>query len=126
MRIVIVQHVIRCHELEWNLQHITALLDQRPGADLYAVKTGREKVFASWYSWKKQSPYRCLIIVGNLNRKDLRVDVTCDWRKLGIDPAKAVFTDLWTGKPLASLDGLEVKNNDFRLIGIKVLPQAHR
>ena len=37
MRIVIVQHVIRCHELEWNLQHITTLLDQRPGADLYVL-----------------------------------------------------------------------------------------
>lgn len=37
MKTAIVQHVIRCNELEWNLQHITALLDQRPGADLYVL-----------------------------------------------------------------------------------------
>ena len=37
LKIAIVQHVIRWNELEWNLQHLTSLLDQRPGADLYVL-----------------------------------------------------------------------------------------
>lgn len=37
LKIAIVQHVIRWNELEWNLQHITSLLDQQPGADLYVL-----------------------------------------------------------------------------------------
>ena len=37
MKTAIVQHVIRWNELEWNLQHITSLLDQQPGADLYVL-----------------------------------------------------------------------------------------
>ena len=37
MKTAIVQHVIRWNELEWNLQHITSLLDQQTGADLYVL-----------------------------------------------------------------------------------------
>jgi predicted amidohydrolase len=37
MKTAIVQHVIRWNEVEWNLQHITSLLDQQPGADLYVL-----------------------------------------------------------------------------------------
>ena len=37
MKTAIVQHVIRWDELEWNLQHLTSLLDQQPGADLYVL-----------------------------------------------------------------------------------------
>ena len=37
MKTAIIQHVIRWNELEWNLQHITSLLDQQPGADLYVL-----------------------------------------------------------------------------------------
>ena len=37
MKTAIVQHVIRRNELEWNLQHITSLLDQQTGADLYVL-----------------------------------------------------------------------------------------
>ena len=37
LKIAIVQHVIRWNELEWNLQHITSLLNRQPGADLYVL-----------------------------------------------------------------------------------------
>ena len=37
MKTAIVQHVIRWNELEWNLQHLTSLLDQLSGADLYVL-----------------------------------------------------------------------------------------
>ena len=37
LKIAIVQHVIRWNELEWNLQHITSLLDRQLGADLYVL-----------------------------------------------------------------------------------------
>ncbi|MBO4820174.1 MAG: amidohydrolase [Prevotella sp.] len=37
MKTAIVQHAIRWNELEWNLQHITSLLDKQPGADLYVL-----------------------------------------------------------------------------------------
>lgn len=37
MKIAIVQHSIRWNDLEGNLQHLTQLLDQQPGADLYVL-----------------------------------------------------------------------------------------
>ena len=37
MKTVIVQHVIRWDQLEWNFQHLTALLDRQPEADLYVL-----------------------------------------------------------------------------------------
>lgn len=37
MKIAIVQHDIRWGQLEWNLQHITSLLDQQREADLYVL-----------------------------------------------------------------------------------------
>jgi predicted amidohydrolase len=37
MKIGIIQHTIRPRELEWNLQQLTGLLDQQPGADLYVL-----------------------------------------------------------------------------------------
>ena len=37
MKTAIVQHVIRWNELEWNFQHLSSLLDQQPGADLYVL-----------------------------------------------------------------------------------------
>lgn len=37
MKTAILQHAIRWNELEWNLQHITSLLDKQPGADLYVL-----------------------------------------------------------------------------------------
>ena len=37
MKTAIVQHAIRWNELEWNLQHITSLLDKQSGADLYVL-----------------------------------------------------------------------------------------
>ena len=37
MKTVIVQHDIRANQLEWNLQQISALLDQQSGADLYVL-----------------------------------------------------------------------------------------
>jgi len=84
-----------------------------------AVRTDGEKVFVSYYSWKKPSPYGRLLFVGNLSRKDQTVKLAVDWKKLGADPAKVKLTDLWTGKELDSAGGLEVKSNNFRLIGIK-------
>ena len=108
----------------WVLKHDIRLAD----ADFHgywfsdAVKTGKDRVFASWYGWKKPSPYSRLIIVGNLNRRDLRVSLAVDWKKLGVDPEKAVFIDLWSGSRLASLKDLAVPDNAFRLIGIKTLP----
>lgn len=37
MKIAVIQHTIRWNELEWNLQHLSSLLDQQPGADLYVL-----------------------------------------------------------------------------------------
>ena len=37
MRIVIVQHDIRCPDAEGNLRHLETLLDRKPGADLYVL-----------------------------------------------------------------------------------------
>ena len=37
MKIAIVQHTIRWNALDWNLQHLEALMDQQRGADLYVL-----------------------------------------------------------------------------------------
>ena len=37
MKIAIIQHTIRWNELEWNLQHLSSLLGQQPGTDLYVL-----------------------------------------------------------------------------------------
>ena len=37
MKTTIVQHDIRWNELEWNLQHLTSLLNQWPKSDLYVL-----------------------------------------------------------------------------------------
>lgn len=37
MKIAIVQHTIRWNEPEWNLRHLSSLLDQQPAADLYVL-----------------------------------------------------------------------------------------
>lgn len=37
MKTVIVQHTIQENQLEWNLQHISTLMDQQRGADLYIL-----------------------------------------------------------------------------------------
>ncbi|MBR2911655.1 MAG: hypothetical protein IKC05_08585 [Lentisphaeria bacterium] len=84
-----------------------------------AVKASGNKVYASYYTWKKPAPYKALMIVGNLSRKDQKTDLAVDWKKLGINPAKVQLTDLWTGKKLDSVRGIKVKSNNFRLIGIK-------
>lgn len=37
MKVAIVQHTIRWNQLEWNLEQLSALLDQQLGADLYVL-----------------------------------------------------------------------------------------
>ena len=37
MKVAIIQHEIRENNIEWNLQHISSLLDKQRGADLYVL-----------------------------------------------------------------------------------------
>ena len=37
MKVAIIQHVIRANDLEWNFQHLSSLLDEQSGADLYVL-----------------------------------------------------------------------------------------
>ena len=37
MKIAIIQHEIRANHIEWNLQHISSLIDEQAGADLYVL-----------------------------------------------------------------------------------------
>lgn len=37
MKVSIVQHIIRENNLEWNFQHLSELLNEQPGADLYVL-----------------------------------------------------------------------------------------
>ncbi len=84
MKTAIVQHVIRWNELEWNLQHLTSLLDQQPGADLYVLAetfaTGflaegsTEQADVQWlqiFHWMQQQAYRLdAAIVGSVAAVD--------------------------------------------------------
>ena len=84
-----------------------------------AVKSSGSKVYASYYNWQTPSPYKSMIVISNLSRKDQKTDLAVNWKKLGVDPARVRLTDLRTGKKLNSIKKLEVKSMNFRLIGIK-------
>ena len=71
MKTAIVQHMIRWNELGWNLQHLSTLLDQQPGADLYVLaetfatgflaegSTGQaEEQSRQIFSWMQHQAYR--------------------------------------------------------------------
>ena len=105
----------------WVIKHNIRLADAEFHGYWFsdAVKVTGKKMYASWYSWKTPSPYSRLIIVGNLSRNDQKTAVSVDWKKMGLDPARVEFVDLWNGQKIASLSGIEVKNNQFRLIGVR-------
>ena len=37
MKVAIIQHVIRQDDLNWNLQHVSELMDKKAGADLFVL-----------------------------------------------------------------------------------------
>ena len=37
MKVAIIQHVIRQDDIDWNLQHISELMDKQAGADLFVL-----------------------------------------------------------------------------------------
>ena len=62
-----------------------------------------------------------MIAAGNFSRKTQKAGLKIDFRRMGIDPAKAVFFDLWNNKAitLKELQQYELKGGTFMLIGIK-------
>lgn len=84
MRVAIIQHTIHWNELEWNLQHVTSLLNNQPTADLYVLSETFATGFMAEdavgqtegqshriFSWMQQQAYRLdAAIAGSVSVKD--------------------------------------------------------
>ena len=81
------------------------------------VSVNVPNVLVSWYSWKKPAPYSRLLVVGNLNGKEIPFSLKIDWKKLGVSPDAKWFDPL-TGKEL-NKNQLSVAAENFLLIAIK-------
>lgn len=105
----------------WELKHDIKLADAVFHGYWFsdAVKSGTDKMYVSWYEWKKPSPYSRMLVVANFGRVDKLATLKIDWKELGVDPNLVIFEDVWDAKPLNNLNNLQVKSNDFRLIGMK-------
>jgi hypothetical protein len=86
-----------------------------PGAS-----SGSPDVLVSVYSWKKPSPYRHLLVVGNIRGVDRQLDLKLNDAVLGIDNATK-FTELWNDQSLSreELRTKILKAYHFMLIGIE-------
>lgn len=85
------------------------------------VSSTAPRTYASWYKWNGAAPYKAMIAAGNFNRKTQKAALKIDFKRMGIDPAKATFFDLWNNKAitLKDLQQYELKGGTFMLIGIK-------
>jgi len=86
-----------------------------------SIKT-TSPVLVSWYSWKNNSPYRNMLVAGNVTRKEQKAGIKLT--KLPFPAAKYSFYDLWNKQAMTLNDvkELSVKPNNFRLIGIREGP----
>ena len=80
-----------------------------------SVRSASPNVYASWYELPAGSPYRYLIVAGNLGR---------DNRKLALAhtlPNVSSYYDLWNGKAMtmSDLQNTLIPGNHFALIGVK-------
>ena len=72
----------------------------------------------SWYSWEKPSPWKYLLIAGNLTLREQKAEL--DLSRLPLPPETCRFMDLWENRELSfeEVRALTVRPNNFRLIGI--------
>ena len=75
-------------------------------------------VKVSWYSWEKPSPWKYLLIAGNLTLREQKAEL--DLSRLPLPPETCRFMDLWEKRELSfdEVRALTVRPNNFRLIGI--------
>ena len=75
-------------------------------------------VKVSWYSWEKPSPWKYLLIAGNLTLRERKAEL--DLSRLPLPPETCRFMDLWENRELSfdEVRALTVRPNNFRLIGI--------
>ena len=84
-----------------------------------AAKSASPKVYVSWFSWDKPSPYKRMLAVGNMGRTEQPAALTLNEKELGINLKKDKLYNLWTGEEITDLKKLTVQPNNFVLIGIK-------
>ena len=84
------------------------------------VSSGSPQVYASVYAWEKPEPYKYLIVVGNLGRKEQTLSLNIDYSRLGLNPSDR-FIDLWNNRKVKKIDLLneKIEGNHFMLIGVK-------
>ena len=81
-----------------------------------------ENLYASWYELPADSPYKRLVIIGNMGRKPQNAALKLNKKALGIGDGQIQFHDLWNnGKaiPEAELSTILIKGSSFLLLGIK-------
>lgn len=85
------------------------------------VKSEAERTYASFYKWQSPSPYKVMVVAGNFNRTAKEAALKIDYAKLGINPAKAEFFDLWNNKKLTrrEFENFKLNGGHFMLVGIK-------
>ena len=79
-------------------------------------------MYASWYELPAESPFRRLVIVGNLDRKTQSAALKLDKDALGISGVRNRFFDLWNNEteiPEAELSNIRIDGGSFLLLGIK-------
>lgn len=79
------------------------------------VKSASPDVYVSWYELPANSPYRYLIVAGNLGRNAQKLALT--HQLSGVSS----YHDLWNNKAMnaAELKDMELPGNHFVLIGVK-------
>jgi hypothetical protein len=85
------------------------------------VKSQTPGVYASFYTWQQNAPYKVVIAAGNFTRKAQKARLLIDFKKLGLAEKNLRFHELWSDRPLSrkELDELTINGATFVLIGIK-------
>ena len=87
-----------------------------------AFRSPAKNVYISWYELSADSPYKRLIVVGNMSRKTQKIQLSADWKKAGLTGDKIRYFDLWNKDTELSenkLKELQLRGGHFLLLGIR-------
>ena len=103
MRVAIIQHIIKENELEWNLKHISGLLDQQAGADLFVLS----ETFATGFLAKgstAQAPVQSKLIIAWMQQESKRLDAAIAGSVATVDDEGLLRNRLFFVRPDYSYD----------------------
>ena len=112
------------HEKYWAVRTAANLGDAKCFHGLWedkpAITSSTPKVLCGWYEWEKPSPWRRVVVVGNVSRQVAPLALSFDHAATGI-PADARFTDLWDGREysLDELRAFQLPGGHFTYFGVR-------